>query len=94
MEFIISFIIGFNSVITGKFVFYLIARIFGDAPIVRLIKLLAGVSVGIAYYLVCRYWWFSEWARVSIGVVLLVTFAPTGVFLVCWLINYMYKNSK
>ena len=93
MRFIISFIIGYSSALTGEFVFHLIAKLFSDTPFVRLIKLLAGVFVGITYYLVCSYWWFSEWARVSLGVVLLATFAPIGVVLIRWVINYMYKNN-
>ncbi len=86
LPFIDGFIIGF-------LIYYLIEFFFGDKPLIKLIKLLSGVSSGIAYFFFCAYLMYGDIPN-DIGLIIpgIFIFGPVILLAIIWIINFMFKN--
>lgn len=83
-----------DSIIIGMIVFYLIAFLFGNKPLVRLLKLLLGVVAGVLYFWLCAELNYGELAtEVSMATGCLVFFGPVAIVVILLVIGYMFKDS-
>ena len=82
-----------DGIITGMFVFYLIAALLGDGPLARLTKLLLGIASGLAYAAWCLHIWFGD-SEMGMGLAFGIILAPIALFLLLLLIAYVVDGKK
>ena len=78
-----------DGLIVGGFIFLLIGSLFGDKPLVRLLKLLLGIFAGVGYLMLCVAINTSD-INMFIGCIIL--FGPVALMVILCLVYYMFKD--
>ena len=82
-----------DCIIVGMIVFFLITALCKDSPLVRLIKLLAGIISGFAYFLFLGGMNIGEiFPNISLGEFLFFLLTPVIIVLILAVLGYMFKD--